>query len=225
MTVNPILKIIRAKKLGVLIQDARLKKGKSIEDCARAVGIPEDEMTAMETGERPPTLPELEILAYTLEIPLEHFWENTILSNDGSEKQVDLEEIKQVRQKVIGALIRKERIGALLSIEQLAEKAGIEVATMEAYENGDQAVSLPELEFIAQLLNSSIAAYEDQESQVGGWFVEQRSMQEFLMLPKKLQEFVGKPLNRPYLELAVKISELKAEKLRALAEGLLEITL
>jgi len=225
MTVNPVLKVIRAKKLGVLIQDARQKKGKSIEDCARAVGIPANEMTAMEFGERPPTLPELEILAYTLEIPLEHFWENTVLNNDGSEKQVDPEEIKQFRQKVIGALIRKERIGALLSTEQLAEMAGVEVTTLEAYENGDQAVSLPELESIAQLLNSSIAAYEDQESQVGGWFVEQRSMQEYLNLPKMLQEFVGKPLNRPYLELAVKISELKAEKLRALAEGLLEITL
>ncbi len=39
MTINPIMKIIRAKKLGVLIRDARLKTGKSLEECAQAMGI------------------------------------------------------------------------------------------------------------------------------------------------------------------------------------------
>ena len=74
MTVNPIIKIIKAKKLGVLIRDAQLKSGKSLEDCAQAMGISADEFDAMEYGERPPTLPELELFAYFLDIPLEHFW-------------------------------------------------------------------------------------------------------------------------------------------------------
>jgi hypothetical protein len=60
---------------------------------------------------------------------------------------------------------------------------------------------------------------------MGSWFVEQRNMREFLVLPKELQEFIGKPVNRPYLDLAIKLCELKVERLRALAEGLLEITL
>ncbi len=39
-----------------------------------------------------------------------------------------------------------------------------------------------------------------------------------------LQNFIVKPVNRPYLELAVRLSTLSVDKLRAVAEGLLEIT-
>jgi transcriptional regulator with XRE-family HTH domain len=225
MTINPILKIIRAKKLGLLIRDARVKSGKSSEDCAQAMGISVDELTAMEFGERPATLPELEILAYYLEVPLDHFWGNNILMTVGDEKSVDPTEIKQLRQYAIGALIRKARIEAVLSEEELAYKTGISVANLQSYELGEVPIPLPELEILTLALNNSMSTFEDQESPVGSWFVEQKSMREFLSLPKELQEFIGKPVNRPYLELAIKISELRVDRLRALAEGLLEITL
>jgi transcriptional regulator with XRE-family HTH domain len=225
MTINPVLKIIRAKKLGVLIRDARVKSGKTIEECARAMGISADEMPAIEFGERPATLPELEILAYYLEVPLDHFWGNQALKTDGDEKSFDPEEIKQIRQNVIGALIRKARIEAVLSEEELADKAGITVTTLQSYEQGEVPIPLPELEILSLVLNNSVANFEDQEGLMGSWFVEQRNMREFLVLPKELQEFIGKPVNRPYLDLAIKLSELKVERLRALAEGLLEITL
>ena len=225
MTINPILKIIRAKKLGLLIRDAREKSGKSIEECAQVMDLSTDELVAIEFGERPATLPELEILAYFLEIPLEHFWGNEILKTDGSVNFVDPGEIKQIRQNAIGALIRKARIEAVLSEEELANQAGISVTNLQAYEQGEVPIALPELEILIQILNNSMKNFEDQATPVGNWFMEQRNMHEFLNLPKELQEFIGKPVNRPYLELAIKLSELKVERLRALAEGLLEITL
>jgi len=225
MTINPILKIIKAKKLGLLMRDARVKSGKSIEDCAQAMGLSADELTAIEYGERPATLPELEILAYYLEVPLDHFWGNEILKTDGNEKLFDPIEIKQLRQNAICALLRKARIEAVLSEEELANRAGITVTSLQSYEQGEVPIPLPELEILTQVLNNSMTDFEDQASPVGSWFVEQRNMREFLDLPKELQEFIGKPVNRPYLELAIKLSELKVERLRALAEGLLEITL
>ncbi|NIP32622.1 MAG: hypothetical protein GWN00_13130, partial [Aliifodinibius sp.] len=48
---------------------------------------------------------------------------------------------------------------------------------------------------------------------------------EFQNLPEELQEFIAKPVNQPYLELAKKLSELSADRLRGIAEGILEITL
>lgn len=225
MSINPILKIIRAKKIGVLIRDARLKSGKSVEECAQAMGIRTDELTAMEFGERPPTLPELEIFAYFLEIPIEHFWGNEILVEDGKDSLPEPEEIKQLRQKAIGALVRKARIEAVLSVDDLAEKAGITPEVLESYEKGKVPIPIPELEIVAHALNHTVNNFEAQEGTVGDWFIEQKYMREYLDLPKELQEFIGKPVNRPYLELAIKISELKAERLRSLAEGLLEITL
>jgi hypothetical protein len=49
-------------------------------------------------------------------------------------------------------------------------------------------------------------------------------MQEFSELPSELQQFVCKPINRPYLELAMRLSDLPVDRLRTVAEGLLEIT-
>jgi transcriptional regulator with XRE-family HTH domain len=225
MTINPIVKIIRAKKLGVQIRDVRLKTGKSLEDCAMAMGISVDDLIAMEFGERPPTLPELELLAYSLEVPLEHFWSNETLKTSGIEKSVDPAEIIQLRQGLIGDLIHRGRIEAELSIVELAQKTGIATASLQSYEQGDVPIPLPELETLAQVLNNSMENFEDQHGPAGSWFTGQRNIREFQDLPLELQEFVSKPINRPYLELAVRLSELKVERLRALAEGLLEITL
>jgi len=225
MTINPIRKIIRAKKLGLLIRDVRVKSGRNLDDCAQAMGLSTGELLALESGERPPTLPELEILAFYLEVPLEHFWSNEVLKIDANDKSFDADEIKRLRQNMIGALIRKARIEAVVSVDELAQKAGISPESLQSYEQGEIPVPLPELEILAQVLNNSITQFEDQESPVGSWFVEQRNMHEFLELPVDLQNFIAKPVNRPYIELAVKLSELKVERLRALAEGLLEITL
>lgn len=225
MTINPILKIIRAKKIGVLINDARTKSGKSMEECAEAMGITPEELTAIEYGERPPSLPEVEILAYYLEVPMQHFWGSEVLNPDGGEKPYDAGELKQLRQGVIGGLIRKARVEAEMSVEELGEKAGIAADVLESYEQGEAATPLPDLETLAKILDTPMDFYEDQTSPVGNWFTEQKNMREFIELPREIQEFIGKPINRPYLELAIRLSEIKVEKLRALAEGLLEITL
>jgi transcriptional regulator with XRE-family HTH domain len=225
MTINPILKIIRAKKLGILIRDAREKSGKSVEECARAMGLSSDELNAIEAGDRSPTLPELEILAFHLDVPLEHFWQAEVLKPDSDIRVVDAEDIKQTRQRAIGDLIQQSRKGAALSIEELSEQAGISLENLQAYEQGDAPIPLPELEAISQVLNNSIADFEDHQGPVGHWFNDKRNVSDFLNLPQELKEFVSTPVNRPYLEIAVRLSELKVEKLRALAEGLLEITL
>jgi hypothetical protein len=44
-------------------------------------------------------------------------------------------------------------------------------------------------------------------------------------MPVEMQEFITKPINRPYIEVAMKLSSLSADELRAIAEGLLEITI
>lgn len=225
MTINPIVKIIRAKKLGVLIRDARIKSGKSQQECAQAMGVSVDDLNAMEFGERPPTLPELELFAYALEVPLEHFWGSQTIHPDGSEKMVNPVEITKVRQGSIGELLQEGREKAKLSLEEMAQKTGIAPDRLQAYEQGEIPIPVPELEIVAQVLNNSIGYFEDQQGPVGNWFAEQKYMRNFTDLPVELQEFVSKPINRPYLEMALLLSELEVDKLRALGEGLLEITL
>jgi transcriptional regulator with XRE-family HTH domain len=225
MAINPILKIIRAKKLGILMRDAREKSGKSAEACALALGISIEELESIEAGGRPPTLPELELFAFYLDVPLEHFWENELLNSVDRNRLEDPEQIKQIRQKAIGNLIQQSRNAAALSIEDLAQQAGIPLSSLDAYEQGEAAIPLPELEALAMVLNSSIDEFEDHQGPVGKWDGGKQSVGGFLGLSPELQDFISKPVNQPYLELAVRLSELNVEKLRALGEGLLEITL
>jgi transcriptional regulator with XRE-family HTH domain len=225
MTPNPILKTIRSKKLGVLIRDARLATGNSLEDCAQAVGVTPDRFEMFEFGVEPPSLPELELLAYTLQVPLEHFWGNELLKKNGKAAALDAAQVKLLRQKMIGALLRKGRIDAGLTLEITAAETGLTAEKLKAYELGEQAIPIPDLEVISRVLDSSVFEFQDRHSPVGNWFKEQKSTREFQELPPELQGFVCKPINRPYLELAVRLSEMSVEKLRGVAEGLLEITL
>lgn len=225
MTITPVLMTIRTKRLGVLIRDARLTCGESLEACARAMGVSVETLKAYEFGERSPSLPELELLAYYLKIPLEHFWGNQTLKKNGKDALEDPQKVTALRQKYIGALIRKLRTEAGLELQGLAEKIGISPESLLAYEMGEQPVPFPVLEAISNVLNTSLREFQDRHGPAGRWFVQQRLLQEFGELPPELQVFVSKPVNRPYLELAQRLSEMSVERLRAVAEGLLEITL
>ena len=74
-------------------------------------------------------------------------------------------------------------------------------------------------------MSSRIDVLFDQSGPIGEWMMQQKSAQEFLELPKELQAFVCQSVNRPYLELAVKLSGMSSENLRSVAEKLLDITL
>ena len=71
---------IQAKKLGVLMKDARLASDKSAEDCAKAMGILPSEYENYEQGDNAPSLPELEALGFFLDIPIDHFLNSTPVS-------------------------------------------------------------------------------------------------------------------------------------------------
>ena len=60
---------------------------------------------------------------------------------------------------------------------------------------------------------------------MGKWAVQKKAVEDFLELPVEMQLFVSKPINLPYLELAQRLSEMSVDRLRGVAEGLLEITL
>lgn len=226
MTTNPLALSLRAKKLGVLIRDARLASGKGLDECARLLGIPPEDFTAYELGDRSPSLPELELLAAFLNVPLDHFWGNVTKSDEGAEGSgIPREPLFRLRQRMIGALIRQARQDSGLSLETLSERAAIDVAQLKSYELGEAPVPLPVLETLAGALGRSVKAFQDQHGPLGARENRQRAAEDFLKLPLELQAFVSKPVNRPYLELAQRLSEMDVAKLRAVAEGLLEITL
>jgi transcriptional regulator with XRE-family HTH domain len=223
---TPSQTTLRTKKLGVLIRDARMAARRSPEECAKALGVTKRTLRRYEEGDRAPSLPEIEILAYFLKTPIEHFWSKASLSSEqGSTEPPDLPQLIQLRQRMIGALLRQERTTADVSVKSLAKTSGISGARIKAYELGRRPIPVPELEALIAGLSSRMNVFFDHSGPIGEWMVEQKSAQQFLELPRELQAFVCQPTNRPYLELAVKLSGMSTENLRSVAEGLLDITL
>ena len=216
---------LRSKKLGVLIRDARLAARKSLPECAQLVGVTIGVLRSWEEGRRAPSLPELEVLAYALHLHLHHFWTKEAISDDAPfTERMNLPALIAIRQRLVGALLRQQRENTGLSLRTLSEQSGVSTARLKAFELGERPIPLPELEGLVAMLGGQIETIFDQTGPIGQWMLQQKAVQDFLQLPPELQGFVSKPVNRPYLELAMKLSSMSTDKLRSVAEDLLEIT-
>lgn len=217
---------IRTKKLGLLIRDARLAARRSATECAQAVGIKSGLFRAYEEGRKSPSLPELETLVYFLDLPIDHFWGKEVRSESApAYESLDLPKLLAVRQRKIGALLRQERMNTSISIRNLAQETGISGARIKAYELGEKAIPLPELEVLLKALGGRIESFFDRSGPIGQWLMSEEATQNFLDLPMEMRQFVALPVNRPYLELAMKLSSMSRDKLRSVAEDILDITL
>jgi hypothetical protein len=170
-------------------------------------------------------LPELEALVFYLDLPLHHFWSKEIKSTVASPiKNIDIPRLLAIRQRKIGALLRQARMNASISIRNLAAKTEIAGSRIKAYELGESPVPLPELEVLVTTLGGQIESFFDHSGPIGRWMESEETVQEFLELPLELRQFVSAPVNRPYLELAMKLSSMSRDKLRSVAEDILDIT-
>ena len=224
---NPEFAItLRAKKLGILIKDARLSTGKTMKECGDAIGVSGSTISSYEKGKSSPSLPELEMLSFFLKVPIERFWKDTIIASEDPESDpLDIEHTQVIRHRHIGNILEEARMSLEITYEEITEKTGISYGRMKRFETGNSPVPLPELELLSNLLNIKMSHYYDSETDAGKWIKAQGSLTEFLALPEELQEFVSKPINQPYLEIAKKLSTLSADQLRSIAESLLDITI
>ena len=159
---------LRSRKLGVLIRDARLAARKTIPECAQQVGVAAVVLRSWEQGFRAPSLPELELLTYSLKVPIRHFWGQDVLSEDAPlAGSLDLPTLIGNRQHAIGDFLRQKRENAGLSLRTLSEQSGVSLARLKAYEMGERPIPLPELEGLVTLLGGQIEAIFDQEGPIG----------------------------------------------------------
>jgi len=221
----PIAIKIRAKKLGVLLRDARMSAGKTLKQCGDVLGVSSKRIAAYEKGDNSPSLPELETLAFYLDAPLDNFWGDSSVSVEKKFDRANLDKMVMLRRRIIGAKLRLARQEADLTMKALADKVGISIGMLRAYERSERPIPLPELEFLLKELNITIEELRDQAGPVGQWVIQERNIEKFLELPPELQEFVSKPINQPYLELAQRLSGMSVDQLRSVAEGLSDITL
>ncbi len=215
---------VRAKMLGVLLKDARQHTGRTAKECAEAMGVTSSTFHAFESGEKSPSLPELELLAFILEVPLTHFWGSTVLAEADKAAHQPSPVVVELRDRLIGAKLRQARLNARLKIKDFAAELGISPGLLSAFEFGQKSVPLPELEVMVSRLGLSLEDLLESQGQIGEWESAQRLFERFKELPPDLREFVTQPVNESYLRLAQRLSQMPADQLRSIAAGLLEIT-
>lgn len=216
---------LRAKMLGVLIRDARLNAARTLEDCARLLRVQPHVIESWEYGDDVPSLPQLELLAYYLDVPVSHFWGQNTLEK---EREVALDVQQQyltLRQRMIGALLRQAREAAGLSIEQVAEQTFIAADRLAAYELGEIGVPMHELSAIANALNQRMNYFLESSSQIGDLLAIREEWKKFTDLDPDIREFAANPSHVGFIKIAMMFSKMPTEQLRDIAEGMLEITM
>jgi transcriptional regulator with XRE-family HTH domain len=217
---------LRRKIVGIALRQAREQARRTVQVCAALLGISPARYRAYEAGRQDPTLPELEVLAWFFQTPLsallEPDWRNTSLEEVMAQTAP---EFMAIRHRIIGLILRQARETAGKSLREVAAAIGCTPRRLRAYESGERPIPFAELERLAAHLGLSLAALRDTESPIGQAATLLDQSEGFRVLPSEVRAFVTAPVHLPYLRLAMRLAELPADRLRHIAEDLLEITL
>lgn len=217
--------ILRQKMIGVKIQHARIRAGVGIKEAAKALGVSVDFVSEVEYGRRDPSLPQLEVMAILYKVPVVYFWSEAPI------EEIDWNfptlEAMALRRRIIGVLLRQARAEAGRSHEDLAQRLDVSTDYIVDYEYGRREIPLHQLETLAADLKVSLDYFLDQgisPAKANGHATDLDQIAQFSKLPPDVREFLLNPANLLYLNIAIRLSNLSAETLRGLAEGLLEVT-
>lgn len=216
---------LRARMLGVLIRDVRAASGYSIEEIAAQVAVDPQTLVEWEFGHQAPSLPQLELLAYFLKVPISHFWGTETLAQQQSRRTVDSYEYLVLRTHMVGAMVRAKREAEHLTLEMLASQIGVAVETLQAFEMGQIAVPMTILVSLASILRVNLDHFLVDGGRVGEFFDLQEAVKVLASMSPDVREFVSVPKHEAYIRLAMTLANLPTDDLRKLAEGLLDITL
>jgi transcriptional regulator with XRE-family HTH domain len=215
---------LRDRILGILIHNARKRSRASLRVCADVLGVSEDKYKAYEEGEEAISLPELELLGRFLGVPVHVLRDEEAHGGDDDVQLPNPEAYRSLRDRMIGVRLRQARLEADYTQEETGEIIGHSSSSISAYEYGKRSISLSELEILARELGVSMQEFLNTDGKIGQWHTLQKQFEQFVELPEEMREFVLRPINQSYLELAMKLAAMPAGSLRQIAEGLLEIT-
>jgi transcriptional regulator with XRE-family HTH domain len=218
--------LIQNKIIGVALRNARARAGKSIQECAVALSCPPESVTKAEEGLEGLTLPQLEVLAHVLNTPLAYMLGEQEFQDDHvQDVSLPYDNVMTIRRKIIGVILRQARLELGRTLDDIATAEGYTPEHLARVELGEEQIDLVKLRSLAKQLN---IVFEDfvQKDIIPLTPAERdaRDLQYLAHLPQDVREFVLKPINMPYLQVAMNLSHMPAEALRQIASGLLEIT-
>lgn len=233
------LMTIKAKKIGLFLRQARENRCLSVEDCANWLGLTAEEYSAFETGDLLLSLPQIESLAYYLDYSFDALVEGNSPATSQTKADASTNhDLLGLRDRIISVALKHSRISQGFSVEELASVAGISTAELTGYEEELRPIPYLHLESLLSALKLSTNEFF---AQSGPLSLQHQPVNaaptaeaaqpavstqnpELEGLSEDVLSFISKPVNRPYLDLAMRLSKMEADKLRAIASSLLEIT-
>jgi transcriptional regulator with XRE-family HTH domain len=215
----------RAEIIGQRISILREKKRLRIGEVAMILGITSNRYKSYESGGQIPSLPELEVLANLFATPVSILisYDEGLAESQGMDA-LQAQKFMQLRQRIIATRLRKALDDADLPRKDIAAALGISPKELASYLAGRKPIPLALLEVICRIAAIAMQSLYGTQGLVGEQLTQAERIAGFRQLPAELQNFIAQPINRPYVDLANRLSGLPVDKLRAIAEGLLDIT-
>jgi len=219
---NMQARILRTKIVGAKLRQIREQKNKTLKETGAYLGISSTVLSGYESGRKAISLPELELFAFHFGVPVQDLYSDKNLPPDNT-PQINPQRLVTLRQKMIGVRLRTQRNDANLSLREVARAVDIPPSRLSAYELGNRAIPLPELEAILNTLGQSPDEYLDVHGPIGQWIGRNKQQASFQTLSDDMRAFISKPENAPYLQLAQHLSELPNAEIESLAQHLLSL--
>jgi transcriptional regulator with XRE-family HTH domain len=216
---------LRARMVGVLIKDARLSARRTVEECARLLRVTPQQIESWEYGDSVPSLPQLELLANYLGVPVSHFWGTETVSESQTRRDDAHAEYLALRDRMIGALLRQAREEQGLSLEALSDATHLPADLLERYELGELPLPIHELSVLASAVKKNVSYFLESSSYIGQLLATREKWRHFMDLPDDVREFAANPVNIGFIEIAIMLSKMPTDKLRRVGESMLEITM
>ena len=215
--------LIKQKMLGLLMQNARQSIGLGDEETAKLLGISGATLSAYESGKEEAGISVLESLADICGVPVSYFWADNPLPQ--LNKTSNAPKTMALRRKMLGILLNQARAEADLSAEAVATAIGSTPDILAQYEKGQLDIPLSQLRALAAQYDVTLDDFVSEISTNGnGKKSTAATATDLKHFPPDVQKFLENPTNVLYIKLAMKLHTLSADTLRALAEGILEIT-
>ncbi len=217
---------IRNRIIGILVKRARLRAGKSQRECAAFLGCTPFTFGQYEKGLKGFSLPQLEALAYFLDVPAPSLWDDQYPEPAPTDTpDLPMEQLMLLRRKILAVQFRQCRQAAGYTQREIGELLGRSAHIVSQYERGKRDIPLAELEIVAEQCGKALEDFVDEDTIPLGPAQQERQMLARLNeLPDDVRAFVLNPTNALYLRIAMLLSVLQADDLRRIAETILDIT-
>ncbi len=213
-----------AAEIGALISKARQFAGKTSKECANLLGISVKRYEQVENGQLFLSLPEIESLAYFFGVlPQVLLGEEPLKEKTSRLNPEQLQQLIQIRQRIIAATIQLARTQKGLSLKNLAETTKISAARLKRYERLATTIPLNEMHAITAALDISFPSLFNKAGPLADWLKDQKKWEAFCELPEALQDFITTPENRKFLELAMRLKETGIQNLEGLTASLQQL--